>query len=130
MNQSERVATAPLPAWALDHDPQADFVLLTALEEEREALLSQLGRPARVPPSHADVRVYYAGNFPVTFSDGRAGAYRTVVLSVGGMGRVKAADATADAIRRWRPRYVVLVGIAGGIAAQDVAVGDIVVAEQ
>src|SRR5262249_4901942 len=51
-------------------------------------------------------------------------------VSVGGMGRVKAADIAAAAIRRWRPRYVVLVGIAGGIAAQDVAIGDILVADQ
>jgi nucleoside phosphorylase len=46
------------------------------------------------------------------------------------MGRVRATAATADAIRRWRPRYVVLVGIAGGIAARGVKLGDVVVSSQ
>jgi hypothetical protein len=35
-----------------------------------------------------------------------------------------------DAIRRWRPRYVWLVGIAGGLAKAGVALGDVLVADQ
>jgi nucleoside phosphorylase len=46
------------------------------------------------------------------------------------MGRVQAATATAYAIRRWRPRYILLVGIAGGIAARNVRVGDILISDQ
>ena len=46
------------------------------------------------------------------------------------MGRVQATTATVDAIRRWHPRYVVLIGIAGGVAAKGVSLGDILVADQ
>jgi nucleoside phosphorylase len=46
------------------------------------------------------------------------------------MGRIEAANATSDAIRRWHPRYVLLIGIAGGIAERDVGLGDIIVSSQ
>lgn len=51
-------------------------------------------------------------------------------MSVSAMGRVKAAVATANALRRWRPSSVLLIGIAGGFAAQGVRLGDILIAEQ
>jgi len=47
-----------------------------------------------------------------------------------GMGRLQAAAATGDAIRQWRPRYVILIGIAGGIAARGVKLGDILISDQ
>jgi len=61
------------------------------------------------------------------------------------MGRVEAATLAGDAISRWRPRYVLLVGIAGGaatkslhqddsgttggVAAKGVRLGDVLIAE-
>ena len=47
-----------------------------------------------------------------------------------GMGRVEATAATSDAIRKWNPRYVVLVGIAGGVAGRGVRLGDVLVSSQ
>jgi len=46
------------------------------------------------------------------------------------MGRVEAANAVGDAIRHWRPKYIVLVGIAGGLAKAGVNVGDVLISEQ
>jgi nucleoside phosphorylase len=119
-----------VPKWAMIPNAGTDFVLLAALEEEREALRRKLPPLAKLPPSGEAVHVYYAGDFPVSFSDGREGSYRVILLSVGGMGRVKAADVAGAAINRWRPRFVVLVGIAGGIASADVRLGDVLVADQ
>src|SRR5262249_32895082 len=42
----------------------------------------------------------------------------------------EAANATGDAIRRWNPRYVLLVGIAGGIKDSEVALGDVLISDQ
>jgi nucleoside phosphorylase len=53
-----------------------------------------------------------------------------VVLPLARMGHTEAAGATGDAIRRFRPRYVLLVGIAGGIAANGVGLGDLLLADQ
>jgi nucleoside phosphorylase len=46
------------------------------------------------------------------------------------MGRVQAGVATSDAIRRWRPHYVLLVGIAGGVEAKGVRLGDVLISDQ
>jgi nucleoside phosphorylase len=107
-----------------------DFVIVTALEEERNALHALLPRLRRVPPMTDDTRVYYRSDLPVTFSDSQRGIYRLATLSLTGMGRVNAATATADAIRLWRPRFLLLVGIAGGVSAEGVALGDVLVSNQ
>jgi hypothetical protein len=91
----------------------ADFVIVTALEEERDAVLAKLPIPRRLAPSGDDVRVYFWSNLPVAFPDGSTGTYRVIVMPLLGMGRVQAATATADAIRRWHPRYIILVGRGG-----------------
>jgi nucleoside phosphorylase len=109
---------------------RVDLVLVTALPEERDALLDRLPKYQQLPPAADDIRTYFTADLPVTFPDNSTGTYRIVVMCLLGMGRVQAAAATADAIRRWRPRYTLLVGIAGGIAARKVRVGDILIADQ
>src|SRR5262245_8094173 len=104
--------------------PPTDFVIITALEEERDAVLAQLPNPRRIPPSNDDIRIYYTASLPVVYPDNTTGTYQIVVMPLLGMGRVEATAATADAIHRWHPRYVLLVGIAQGVA-RDVRRGDI-----
>ena len=110
--------------------PGVDFLLVTALEEERDAVLDKLPGYQKLPPFRDDIRTYFQAQLPVTFSDGETGNYRVIVMPLLGMGRVQAATATADAITRWHPRYIMLVGIAGGVAARGVSIGDILIADQ
>jgi hypothetical protein len=107
-----------------------DFVLVTALEEERDALLAKLPGTSRLNPSEDDVRVYYWSQLPVTFSNGLTGFYNIIVVQPLRMGRVEAANATSDAIRQWQPRYVGVVGIAGGVAENGVTYGDVLIPDQ
>ncbi len=107
-----------------------DFVIVTALEEERNAVLDKLPGHQRLGPSEDDIRTYFSANLPVTFPDGSTGTYNVVVMPLLGMGRVQATTATNDAIRRWKPRYVILVGIAGGVAENGVKLGDVLVSNQ
>jgi nucleoside phosphorylase len=107
-----------------------DFLIITALEEEREALLLKLPGARKLPPEGDDVRVYYRANVSTTLPGGAKGTYDVVVTQPLGMGRVEAATATADAIRKWKPRYLLSVGVAGGVAANDVTLGDLIVADQ
>ncbi len=53
-----------------------------------------------------------------------------IVLSLLKMGRINAATATNDAIRRWLPRRVLLVGIAGGFSARGVQLGDLLISDE
>jgi nucleoside phosphorylase/tetratricopeptide (TPR) repeat protein len=107
-----------------------DFLILTPLQEERDAVLRCVGSYRKLPPSEHDIRVYYESDLAATFSDGSTTIYRVVVTPLLGMGRVEAANATGDAIRRWRPRYILLVGIAGGLAKAGVALGDVLISDQ
>ncbi len=114
----------------LEIQAPVDFVIVTALEEERDAVLRQLQSYHQLPPTDDDVRVYFASELPVSFSDGTSGVYSVVVLPLLGMGRVDAANATSDAIRRWQPRYLLLVGIAGGISDKGIGLGDVLISDR
>jgi nucleoside phosphorylase/ankyrin repeat protein len=109
---------------------EIDFVIVTPLTEERDAVLGQLPGYKRVPASQDDIRIYYSAEVPVTFADGQVARYSIVVVPLANMGPTEAANATGDAVRRWQPRYVLLIGIAGGIAKASVALGDVLVADQ
>lgn len=106
-----------------------DFLVIAPLKEERDAVLAHLGNARRLPPDEQDVRIYYQADVATQLAGGTAGSYRVIVTSPLGMGRVEASTATADAIRRWQPRYVLLVGIAGG-DPDEVELGDVLIAEQ
>ena len=125
--QTQTPSNKPDPKTQTD---TADFVIITALEEERDAVLAHLPGNRRIMPSAADIRTYRFARIPVNFPDGTDGEYGVAVLSLISMGRVEASLATSDAIRRWSPRYVLMVGIAGGIGDEGVKVGDVLLSSQ
>lgn len=114
----------------MNKDESVDFVIVTALEEERDAILSKLPDHKRQPQTEDDIRVYYSSIIEVPSSNNPEGIYRIIVMPLLGMGRVQATVATADAIRRWRPQYVLMIGIAGGVAVKGVQLGDVLIASQ
>lgn len=123
-------ASRPLsarPSMRPGKNQRMDFLFVTALPEERDALLRKLPAYEKVPARKDDVHVYFRADLALEDGDD---AYRVSVLPLLGMGRVNAATATADAIKRWRPRHVVLVGTAGGVAERKVSVGDVLISEQ
>ncbi len=110
--------------------PSTDFVIVTALEEEFEAVRALLPNCKKLPPSEHDTRVFFQSNIDVEFSDASKGTYTIALLCLHGMGRVEAANASNDAIRRFSPRYIWLVGIAGGICKNGAALGDVLISSQ
>jgi len=106
-----------------------DLLCIAPLDAERRALLRHLPPAQQLPPDDEDVRIYYSISLPVELADGRRGAYQLIVTSPLAMGRVDAAILTNDALRRFRPRYVLLVGIAGG-TPEKAALGDVLIADQ
>lgn len=111
-------------------DERCDILIITALADEREALLARLPKSRRQNPSADDVNVYYRVDLPVTFPDRTTGTYSLALTTPLSMGRVNAAVTTGAAIRRWRPRYLLLVGIAAGTKANEVKLGDILLPDQ
>ncbi len=109
---------------------QTDFLIVTPLAEELNAVLDRLPNPKKIPSSEDDIRIYYSANLPLEFANGTKSQYSIVVLPLAKMGETEAASATSTAVHRWQPRYILLVGIAGGIAKAEVSLGDILISEQ
>jgi nucleoside phosphorylase len=99
---------------------EVDVAIIVALREEFRHLYPWLNRPT---PVEIEGHQYYRSTI-----EGDAG-YSVVSCFVGDMGPVPAAIATSRLIDKWRPKWVVLLGV-GGAVSKDVALGDIVVATQ
>ncbi|WP_371408738.1 5'-methylthioadenosine/S-adenosylhomocysteine nucleosidase [Micromonospora zamorensis] len=97
-----------------------DFAVLPVQERELEAIL---GLMETVSEDHESPEIVYRVRPPDSNMVG-------VVMPVGGVGRVEAAVATGLLLARATPRCLLLVGVAGGFAANGVELGDLVVADR
>jgi nucleoside phosphorylase len=102
-----------------------DIAIITILPEEYGAVLRQLSRVVPDPGSASFPNRYAWALGEVESAFDRP--YRVVVALAGEAGEISGAVVTLTTIIRWRPRYVLLVGIAGGIPGA-VKLGDVVVA--
>jgi len=109
------------------NENQADFVIITALDKEAKAIVRRLENHSIKRFEDKDIRTYHCGTIPIEDSDQ---VYRVVVVLLPSMGEISAASAVIDATTRWDPRFVLMVGIAGGIPQDNLDLGDVVVAEQ
>jgi nucleoside phosphorylase len=133
----QRQSSAPSPSSPIQQvdnviassaQPQVvDVVIITALEEERRAVLAHFPVSKRFMAADG-INVYYQTS--MTSQDDSSKTYHVIVLQLLAMGRLNAAHATNDAIRRWNPKSVLLIGIAGGIGGKDVRIGDVLVSDQ
>jgi len=98
----------------------ADIAILVALEKELDAVLRSAG-PWERHQSPSDIRTYYTSTTPAGLS--------VVAARSSGTGQINAALLARDVIALFRPRKVLLVGIAGGLG-KEVSLGDIVVSDQ
>jgi nucleoside phosphorylase len=101
----------------------ADFAIITVISEELDAVLDILGLKDTV----TDQRTYYYGR--VDTVDRKRFVVCTKCRE---RGNVSASDAASDVITRWKPLYLLLVGIAGGVWGSDpvhkprIGLGDVV----
>ncbi len=99
-------------------------MIITALPEERDAVLSQLDGPEKIQLEGSPT--YYRATVPA-FS--HSAGYDVAVTMLSHMGNIEAAQHTFRAIEDLHPDYVLMVGIAGGVKGQ-VRLGDVVVSKQ
>jgi nucleoside phosphorylase len=101
-----------------------DFLIVTALPEERDALLALLEPVQKIWQEGSPT--YYRAEIPAYAQDGK---YHVAVTMLNDMGNVEAAQHTTQAIHDLGPDYVLVVGIAGGVRGK-VRLGDVIVARQ
>ncbi|WP_140797778.1 AAA family ATPase [Myxococcus xanthus] len=108
-------------------DSEVDFIILTALEEERDAVLSKLPGYRKLDRVGEEPHTYYEAFIESRRED--QARYRLIVTSLARMGPIEAAAKAPAIVQRWKPRRVLMVGIAGGIAG-EVQLGDVLVASE
>lgn len=105
-------------------EPPVDFAIIAALPVEREALVRRLEAVEKVQPD-GEPLTFYAGTVSVP---GEGKPFTVVVTQLLDMGNADAGITTTRVIQRWRPRNVLMVGIAGGVKGKA-ALGDVAVAQ-
>lgn len=101
-----------------------DFLIVSALPEERDALLLLLEGYRQV--SVGGPLVYYIAEVPSILSQRN---YRVAVTMLPEIGNVEAGIQTTRAIAILKPKFVLMVGIAGGIK-NKVDLGDVILSNQ
>ncbi|HXR38983.1 MAG TPA: TIR domain-containing protein [Terracidiphilus sp.] len=121
-----RTSVVPGKEKKTEFEPPLDVAFITVLPEEYEAVLRHLERSQPAPAAPGG-----AANYPSRLGEITSAAYAkpyTAVLAFAGeAGPVNAANATREIIDRWKPRYVLLVGVAGGFPQDGLKKGDVVV---
>lgn len=102
-------------------ETRADIAILTALPLELDAFLAYSEPWHPLNTLTGSPRTYYHSETATGLS--------IVAASALGMGQINAALLARDVIDEWKPRKVILVGIAGGLS-ETVNLGDIVISEQ
>jgi nucleoside phosphorylase len=104
-----------------------DFGIITALNEERDAVLAALGSYTQLDKDGTDTHTYYEAAVQTARSD--KAVYRVILVCCPNMGPEVAVSTAAALLNRWKPRHVLLVGIAMGVAGETKH-GDVMVADQ
>ena len=107
-----------------DYEHKVDFLLITALEEERNAVIAHFENHT-VEVQGSIVFAY----IPVFATNLPGKLYKIAVLTLPQMGNVDAGIYTTQAINLLQPRFVIMVGLAGGIRGR-VNYGDVIISTE
>jgi len=122
------VLTDKMPVLQTQTTMNTDVVIITALKEEKEAVLNVL---AQQKISVSTEKVENQTVYRATLLTQQNYSYKITLLAFNGMGNLDASVATSKAITDWNPTYIILTGIAGGFQKKtERSLGDVVVAEQ
>lgn len=113
-------AAPEAPAVLQDADIPIDFAVLTAIEVERKAVCAVLGL-TDLDRTQKKERIYWLGKLPMA-----GGASRTILVAQSAeMGQLGAMALAKDVASDWKPRAMLMVGIAAS-TQPDVKLGDVV----
>ena len=116
-----RASDRPLPS-------HVDIAIVTILPEEYEAVKRRLKNVRRDPGTKDQPNQYAWIVGEIEAAQG--GTYQVVVAMTLNPGNTSGSLGTGRTVARWKPRYVLLVGIAGGIRREQLGLGNVVVSKQ
>lgn len=106
--------------------PEIEVVIITATDVELKSVL----HPLRPYPTKDGILLLYSG--PETYYLGEFGNFKTVITKcrMGSISEGSVILATEQAQRIWRPRAIIMVGIAFGKNSRSQGMADVLVASQ
>ena len=119
--------TAVHPIWSTEPEPEVDVALITILREEYEAVLRHLRRRRTAAGTTRHPNRYSWELGEISSRTGRR-TFRVVLGMAGRQGTSGGLLVVRDTVEAFRPDYVLLVGIAGGLG--EVRKGDVVVSDR
>ena len=114
-------------------EDRVDIAIITVIKEEYIALrraLGRLGSELVLAPGTKEQPNLYSWELTVVESTRFEKPYRVVVAYANAAGGDSGLLVTLNTIRVWKPRYALLIGVAGGISLNGVSLGDLVVSSQ
>lgn len=106
-------------------DYEYDLGIVTALHEvELESILKYL-KDKKIKKRDNDSTTYYEG-----FFENEKGKLKVIIGSCVKMGMASSATLTSKLISNFRPKYLVMAGVAAGVKDSDVDYGDILLGDQ
>jgi nucleoside phosphorylase len=115
----------PISATPPAHDT-VDIGIITIKEEELEAVLDRLPRDPQVIIGSRSRRSYNIFDF----KNDLGSTYRLAVLRCSEQGNGEAQEATRDLLEDLSPKWILVVGIAGGSPSEDFTLGDVIVSNR
>ena len=100
-----------------------DFLIVTALEIERDAVIEQIGHFEKIQIDD-EIPTYYQTEIHLP---NKIETYKVTLVVLLGVGNVQAGVLSEKIIEKLHPKHVIMFGIAGGILKNEVKIGDIVV---
>src|SRR5260370_30602531 len=97
---------------------EVDFAIVTALPIEREAIVARLDGVTRISDPD-DAYTFHFGTIPL----GDNAKHTAVVMRLLEIGNIEAAASATALLKRWKPKHVLLLGIAAAIAKNGVRMG-------
>jgi hypothetical protein len=107
---------------------QVDRAIVTILQEEYEAVKRRLKNVRRDPGTKDQPNQYAWAVGEIDAANG--GTYQVALALTLHPGNTSGSLGTGKTVARWRPRYVLLVGIAGGLPREQLGLRDVVVSKQ
>lgn len=116
------------PANALTLPSQVDIAIVTILQKEYDAVKRRLKNWRYAPGMKDQPNQYAWGVGEIEAANG--GTYQVALAMTFHPGNTSGTLGTGKTVERWHPRYVLLVGIAGGLPREQLGLGDVVVSKQ
>jgi nucleoside phosphorylase len=109
---------------------KVDIVILTALQEEYEAICSKLLQFNKSLSKNIGSEINnYAWKLGNIYCENFKGSYRIAAGLMARPGGIQSTLAAIEAIRLWKPNFLIFSGIAGGFSEAGLKKGDVIIVD-